>query len=189
MFDSLQPHGPYPTRLLCPWDSPGKKTGVACHFLLQGIFQTQGLHLSLLCLLHYRQILNLLSPWGSWVSTNTICFIILTAEFLDKNLKGSSLWRIPHWLRAPRRVVEWVLKVKVTPSCPTLCDSMDRSLPGSSVCGILQARILERVAISLSRGIFLTQESNPGLPHCRQILHGLSQNGSQSPLRTHRGHQ
>ena len=31
----------WPTRLLCPWDSPSKKTGVGCHALLQGIFQTQ----------------------------------------------------------------------------------------------------------------------------------------------------
>ena len=36
--DSLQPHGLQPTRLLCPWDFPGKNTGVGCHFLLQGIF-------------------------------------------------------------------------------------------------------------------------------------------------------
>ena len=35
MSDSLQPHEPQPTRLLCPWDSPGKNTGVSCHFLLQ----------------------------------------------------------------------------------------------------------------------------------------------------------
>ena len=33
--DSLQPHGLQPTRLLCPWDFPGKNTGVGCHFLLQ----------------------------------------------------------------------------------------------------------------------------------------------------------
>ena len=31
--DSLQPYGPWPARLLCPWDSPGKNTGVGCHFL------------------------------------------------------------------------------------------------------------------------------------------------------------
>ena len=37
-------------------------------------------------------------------------------------------------------------------SCPTLCDPMDFSLPGSSVHGILQARILEWVAIPLSKG-------------------------------------
>ena len=35
MSDSVQPHGLQPTRLLRPWDSPGKNTGVGCHFLLQ----------------------------------------------------------------------------------------------------------------------------------------------------------
>ena len=44
------------------------------------------------------------------------------------------------------------LCVLVTQSCPTLCDSVDCSPPGSSVHGILQARILEWVAISYSRG-------------------------------------
>ena len=39
-------------RLLCPWASPGKNTGVVCHALLQGIFPTQGLNPCLLCLLH-----------------------------------------------------------------------------------------------------------------------------------------
>ena len=33
--DSVRPHGLQPTRLLRPWDSPGKNTGVGCHFLLQ----------------------------------------------------------------------------------------------------------------------------------------------------------
>ena len=55
-----------------------------------------------------------------------------------------------------RLVNEWGLKVKVkvlvTWSCPTLCDPMDCSLPGSSVHGILQARILEWVAMPFSRG-------------------------------------
>ena len=36
--DSLRPHGLRPTRLLCPWDSPGENIGVGCHSLLQGIF-------------------------------------------------------------------------------------------------------------------------------------------------------
>ena len=35
MSDSVQPHKQQPTRLRCPWDSPGKNTGVGCHFLLQ----------------------------------------------------------------------------------------------------------------------------------------------------------
>ena len=51
---------------------------------------------------------------------------------------------------------------------------MDCSLADSSVLRILQARILEWVAIHFSRGIFPTQGSNLGLPHCRQILHHLS---------------
>ena len=44
------------------------------------------------------------------------------------------------------------VKVKVAQSCPTLCDPMDCSLPHSSVHGIFQARVLEWVAISFSRG-------------------------------------
>jgi len=55
---------------------------------------------------------------------------------------------------------------------------MNCSLPCSSVHRIFQARILEWVAISFSRGIFLTQGSNPGLPHCRQTLYHLSYQGS-----------
>ena len=47
----------------------------------------------------------------------------------------------------------------VAQSCPALCDLMDCNLPGSSVHGILQARILQWVAISSSQGIFPTQES------------------------------
>ena len=46
-------------QLLCPWDFPGKNTGVGCHFLLQQIFLTQGSHPHLLpCLLHCSQILD-----------------------------------------------------------------------------------------------------------------------------------
>ena len=56
--------------------------------------------------------------------------------------------------------------------CPTLCKPKDCSPLGSSVHGILPARILEWVAI-LQR-IFLTQGSNLGLLHCRQILYHLS---------------
>ena len=44
----LQPCGLQPTRLFCPWDFPGKNTRMDCHFLLQGIFQTQELNLGLL---------------------------------------------------------------------------------------------------------------------------------------------
>ena len=45
---SLQPHGLEATRLLCPWDFPGKNTGVGCHFLLRGILPTQKSNLPVL---------------------------------------------------------------------------------------------------------------------------------------------
>ena len=61
--DSLRPPGLQPTRVLSPWDSPGKNTRVGCHFLLQGIFPTQGSNLGLL---HCRQMLYPLSHQGSW---------------------------------------------------------------------------------------------------------------------------
>ena len=60
--------------------------------------------------------------------------------------------------------------VLVTQSRLTLCDPMDCSPPGSSVHGILQARILEQVAMPFLQGIFLTQGSNSRLSqllHCR----------------------
>ena len=58
MSDCLWPHGRQLTRLFCPWDFPGTDTGVGCHFLLQGIFLTQGSNLGPL---HCRQTLYWLS--------------------------------------------------------------------------------------------------------------------------------
>ena len=55
---------------------------------------------------------------------------------------------------------------EVAQSCPTLCNPMDCSLPGSSVHGIFQAKVLEWVAISFSRGSSQPRELNPGHPHC-----------------------
>ena len=72
------------------------------------------------------------------------------------------------------------MKVVVAQLCLSLCDPMDCSPSGSSVHGILQARILvwfARVASSgdpLLQGIFPTQGSNSGLLHCKQILNHLS---------------
>ena len=73
--------------------------------------------------------------------------------------------------------------VSHTQLCLTLCASMDCSPSGYSVYEILQARILEWVAILFSRGIVLIQGSNPGLLHCRQILYCLIYQGSPwSPI-------
>src|SRR5574342_228819 len=79
----VRPHRRQPTRLPRPWDSPGKNTGVGCHFLLQFM-----------------------------------------------KVKSES---------------------EVAQSCPTPSDPMDCSLPGSSVDGICQARVLEWGAIAISQ--------------------------------------
>ena len=76
MSNSVGSQRQQPTRLPCPWDSPGKNTGVGCHFLLQ-------------------------------------C----------RKVKSES---------------------EVAQLCPTLSDPMDFSLPGSSIHGIFQARVLEQ---------------------------------------------
>ena len=67
------------------------------------------------------------------------------------------------------------MKVKVTQLCLTFCDPVHYT-----VYGILQARILECDSLSLLQGIFPTQGSNPGLPHCRLILYQLSHQGSSA---------
>ena len=105
-----------PIRLLCPRGSPGKNTGVDCHFFLQQIFPTQESNLHLLRLLHCRRIHYLLSYQG-------IVFPAAAAA-----------------------------AAKSLQLCPTLCDPIDGSPPGTPVPGILQARTLEWVAISFSRG-------------------------------------
>ena len=66
------------------------------------------------------------------------------------------------------------VKVKVTQSCSTVCNPMDYT-----VHGILQARILGWGSLSLLQGIFPTQGSNPGFPHCRRILYQLSHREAQ----------
>ena len=87
MSDSVWPHRWQPTSLPRPWDSPGKNTGVGCHFFLQ-------------CM----------------------------------KVKSES---------------------EVAQSCPTLHDPMDCSLPGSSVYGIFQARVLEWGAIAFSNYLYI----------------------------------
>ena len=102
--DSVRPHGLQPTRLLRPWDSPGKNIGVGCHFLIQ-------------------------------------CMKVESES-------------------------------EVTQSCLTLSDSMDCSLPGSSIHGIFQARVLEWGAIAFS--IWITSsplnQRAPQWAHPSQVI-------------------
>ena len=67
MPDSPWPYGLKPTRLLCPWDSPGKNTAAGCHALLQRVFPTQGSNPCFLCLLHWQTgSLPLVPPGKLW---------------------------------------------------------------------------------------------------------------------------
>ena len=72
------------TRLLCPWDSLGKNTGVGCHFFLQGIFPTQGSNPGLL---QYRQILYHVSHQGSPPKkiTKSLCYTTEINTMLQNN--------------------------------------------------------------------------------------------------------
>ena len=54
LLSDVRLHGLQPAKLLCPWDSPGKNTGLGSHFLLQGIFPTQGSSPRLLSLLRWQ---------------------------------------------------------------------------------------------------------------------------------------
>ena len=92
--DSLRPRGLQPTRLLCPWDFPGKNTAVGCHFLFQGIFLTQGWSPRLL---HWQVDSLPLSHKGSPllpVQTETQAFgILLTVGVDEQALEKGSVFR------------------------------------------------------------------------------------------------
>ena len=122
VFDSLWPYGLQPTKLFSPWNFPDKNTGAGCHFLLQGLFLTQGSNLHLLCLLHWQATLYQYATWEA-------PFPIYTYKLQQKCYAAAA---------------------KSLQLCLTLCNPIDSSPPGSTVPGILQARTLEWVAISFS---------------------------------------
>ena len=126
MSDSVQPSRRQPTRLPRPWDSPGKNTGVGCHFLLQCI-----------------------------------------------KVKSES---------------------EVAQSCPTPSDPMDCSLPGSSIHGIFQARVLEWGAIAPPKegAKHLSHPSNPTpghtptlTPYKEQACASLGSKPARGPVCSH----
>ena len=117
----MRPHRRQPTRLPRPWDSPGKNTGVGCHFLLQCMKVKVKVKSCLLA-----------TPW-------------VAACQAPPSLGFS---RQEHWNGLP--FPSPVRESEVTQSCPTVSNRMDCSLPGSSVHGVLQARVLEWGAIAFS---------------------------------------
>ena len=89
MSDSLWPYGLKSTRRLCPWDFPGKNTGVSFCFLLQGIFSTQGLNLCFLTLLHWQMgSLPLSATWEACTLlvgiSNSAAALNPVCQFLNK---------------------------------------------------------------------------------------------------------
>ena len=119
------------------------------HSLLQGIFPPQGLNHG--CL-HCRRILYHLSHQGNphltvhlkmvkMVKKILYVFFYITTHLFLGRKAMTNLW-----------VCVCVCVCEVAQSCPTLCNPVDCSPPDSSVHRILQARILEWVAISFSRG-------------------------------------
>ena len=126
MSDSLRPFGLEPARLLCPWNSPGKNTGVDCHSL-QGIFPTQGLKP---CLLHCRQILDHLSHQGSSQEGKKREAVGWAALLVTL---GGSVWSIVIFIFQSEK---W--KWKSLSSVPLFATP--------STVGIIQARILKWVA-------------------------------------------
>ena len=178
--DSQRPHGLQPTRLLHPWDFLGKSTGVNCHHLLwmaiesEG-FQERGHHTHVHRHTHthtHTHRGNDLPLYGEdHDTTHAHLDFFVSLPLLCPSGKhswslGLLVWTIE---RPPDSSGDKVTsESEVAQSCLILCDPMDCSLPGFSVHGIFQARVLEWVAIFLLQGIFLNQGLNPGLPHCRQ---------------------
>jgi len=87
MFESLQLCGLELTRLLCPWDFPGKDTGVGCHFLHQGIFLIQGSNL--------QYCGGFFTSGATGVSANTLLDHCLKIEKMSQKFqctKGVHTW-------------------------------------------------------------------------------------------------
>ena len=83
--------------------------------------------------------------------------------------------------KSQERIFKSYVKVKVAQLCRTLCDPMDYTAHG-----ILQARILEWVAVPFSRGSSQPRDQTLGLPDCRQILYHLSHKGSYGTTIKHK---
>ena len=168
--DSLWPQGLQPTRLLLPWDSPVKNTRVGSHSLFQGIFLTLGLNLGLL---HGRQILYHLSHQGSSVSQNVTT---LGDSIFPEKIKLK--WGFWGGVGGANLIqYDWC---SYSESRSVVSDSLwphGLSSPWNS-----PGQNTGLGSLSLLQGIFPTQGSNPGLPHCRRILYPLSHKGSPSVL-------
>ena len=118
MSDCLQPHGMQPTRLHCPWNSPGKNTRVGSHFLLQRIFPTNWLKPHLLSFLHWQAWSLPLEPPGK-----PSIRLAVTKRIRNNMLPGifSSIQSLSHvWLFAIRWTAARQTSLSITNSCSLL---------------------------------------------------------------------
>ena len=130
---------------------------MGCHALLQGIFLTQGANPCLSCLLHWHVSSLPLEPPRkptdftllllSRFSRVRLCDPETTAHQAPPSLGFS---RQEYWSGLPFPSPMHESESEVTQSCPTLSDPMDCSLPGSSIHGIFQVRVLEWGAMASS---------------------------------------
>ena len=149
MSDSVRPHRRQPTRLPCPWDSPGKNTGVGCHFLLQCMKVKSESEVAQSC--PTRDPMDCGPPGSSVHGIFQARVLEWSAIAFSVNSPQLSLTRevpragVPGFQNSSFYCAK-LLQLFLTPS-----DSMDHSLPDSTDHGILQAQIQEQVAISSSR--------------------------------------
>ena len=159
MSDSVRPHRWQPTRLPHPWDSPGKNTEVACHFLLQCMKVKSESEVAQSCpTLSNPMDYSLPGPsihdfqarvleWGA-IASSVSCFsrvqLCGTPEMAAHQAPPSlGFSRQEHWSGLPFPSPTHESESEVAQLCPTRSNPMDCSLPGSSVHGIFQARVLE----------------------------------------------
>ena len=176
----MWPHRRQPTRLLRPWDSPGKNTGVGCHFLLQCMKVKSESEFAQSCLTPSNPMDC--SPPGSSIHGIFQARVqewVAIAFSEARGTGGPLFWR--HWMAW---CLTWLsifndiffpsldltlqctfepVRVLAAQSCPALCDPVDGNLPGSSVRGDSPGKNTDVGSHSLHQGIFPT----PGLPHYR----------------------
>ena len=170
LCDSVWPHRRQPTRLPHPGDSPGKNTGVGCHFLLQCMkvksesedaqsYPTFRDHMD--CNLLGSSVHEIFQAkgleWGAIAFSKRLHAAAAAKSLQSCPTLRSHRWqptRLPHPWDSPGKntgvgchFLLQCMKVKseseVTQSYPTLRNPMDCSLPGSSVHEIFQAKVLE----------------------------------------------
>ena len=114
MSDSVLPHKQQPTRLPCPWDSPGKNTGVGCHFLLQCMKVKSEREVVQSCLT-VRDPMDCSLPGSSThgiFRAKVLEWVPIAFSMLRRQIRSDQISRS---------------------LCPTLCDPMNRSTPGLPV--------------------------------------------------------